>query len=509
MGTNLTNENEPENQQAKAALGSLAAGGSGLLASAWNSPTLTTWFSFLMKSSAAILVLPLLVTRLSESEYTVWEVFLSVIALQMLAQFGFTPSFVRAIGYVLAGKDKLGSESESESASAPGNRNSVAADVLRGVAIPDVCGTMEIIFRRLSLASFLVLSIGGFFAISGPISRLENPIHAWTAWACVCLVTPMVFYGLIYVAYLQGINEISLLRRWEGVFALMSVVSMSLVLLLGGGLFWLVVAHQSAALGSVLMNRYWCCKSVTPRFEVTNRQIDERVFGFVWPAAWRSGLGILMARGILNVSAIVLASMLPVTQAASLLLSLRIIQSITVFSQAPFYSKVPKLIRLYARNENRTMLRVAQNGMLLSHLTFSLAVSAVALLAPAGLGWIGSKTKFVPTNLWLLLALAFFVQRFGAMHIQLYSLTNRIIWHVANGVSGLLVVVSLAILIKPLGIYSLPLAWLIGHASFYVWYAARKSYQEFDLRFPRFEYSASLAGAIVLMLGSGVVYLVN
>ena len=155
------------------------------------------------------------------------------------------------------------------------------------------------------------------------------------------------------------------------------------------------------------------------------------------------------------------------------------------------------------------MLRVAQNGMLLSHLTFSLAVTTVALVAPVGFGLIRSNIEFVPTNLWLLLALGFFVQRFGAMHIQLYSLTNRIVWHVANGVSGTLVVISLALLIRPLGIYSLPIAWLIGHALFYMWYAARKSYLEFDLRFPRFEYSASLAGAVVLMLGSGVAYLVN
>ena len=475
------------------------------LVSLWNSPTLMTWFSFLMKSSAAILVLPLLVTRLSDSEYAVWEVFLSVISLQMLAQFGFTPSFVRALGYVLAG-DESADRNSREAPAVDAKSTTVA---LSDVAIRDVCGTMEIVFRRLSLASFLVLSLGGCFATHRLISRLENPEAAWIAWGCVCLATPVVFYGLIFVAYLQGINEISLLRRWEGVFALTSVVLMSIVLLSGGGLFWLVVAHQSAALGNVVANRYFCRHHVQPQFEISQRQLDPRVFGFVWPAAWRSGLGILMARGILNVSAIVLASLLPVAQAASLLLSLRIIQSITVFSQAPFYSKVPGLIRLYAKQEKATMLRAAQRGMMLSHLTFSLAVSAVAVLAPAGLAWIGSKTEFVPTNLWLLLSLAFFVQRFGAMHIQLYSLTNRIIWHVANGISGLVVVACLAVLVQPLGMYSLPVAWFVGHASFYVWYAARKSYKEFDLRFPRFEYGASLLGAIVFLLGSGIVFFMN
>ena len=499
---------EPDDQQTKAALGGLATGAGGLLASAWNSPTLTTQFSFLMKTSAAILVLPLIVTRLSESEYIVWEAFLTVIAIQLLAQFGFTPSFVRAIGYVLAGNGKTDGTTENDTPADATERSSVATEALNGVAISDVCGTMETIFRRLSLASFLVLSVGGYFAISGPISRLDNPTAAWVAWGCVCLATPMVFYGLIYVAYLQGLNEVPLLRRWEGIFALTSVLAMALVLLLGGGLFWLVVANQCAALGSVLMNRHWCRNVVTPKFNTLGKEIDQRVFGFVWPAAWRSGLGILMARGILNVSSLVIANMLP-AKAAPLMLALRIIQASTSFSQAPFYSKVPRLIRLYAKNESSTMLRVAQNGMLLSHLTFSLAVTTVALVAPVGFGLIRSNIEFVPTNLWLLLALGFFVQRFGAMHIQLYSLTNRIVWHVANGVSGTLVVISLALLIRPLGIYSLPIAWLIGHALFYMWYAARKSYLEFDLRFPRFEYSASLAGAVVLMLGSGVAYLVN
>jgi len=469
--------------------------------SAWNSPTLMTWFSFFLRSAAGILVIPFLVTRFTPAEQAVWELFMSVIALQMLAQFGFTPSFVRAIGYSLAKKDGSG---RMESASNPS-----AFDTLAEATTSDVSRTMKTIFGRLAFVSFAVLVIVGPLATYRMIGQIDQPTNAWIAWGVVCCVTPAVFYGLIYVAYLQGINQVPLLRRWEGLFALISVIVMPLVLLCGGGLLLLVIVHQGAMLGNVLVNRHWVRNAVQPPFDASEGGMDSRVLQFVWPAAWRSGMGILMARGVLNVSAIVLAQILPAIEAASMLMSLRILQSITSFSQAPFYSKVPQMIRLYAERDFEKMLGVAKKGMFFSHLAFAFAVTTAGLLAPRGLQLIKSNTPFLPADCWLLFVFAFFLQRYGAMHIQLYSLTNRIIWHIANGITGLIVIFLLAVLGRSLGMYSLPIAWLIGHAAFYTWFAARKSYQEFGLRFPDFEFSAALIGAILLGLGSSLVFMLS
>jgi hypothetical protein len=73
------------------------------------------------------------------------------------------------------------------------------------------------------------------------------------------------------------------------------------------------------------------------------------------------------------------------------------------------------------------------------------------------------------------------------MHIQLYSITNHIIWHTANGVSGIIYLVVALALFKQIGVYAFPIGTLIGYLGFYGWYSAIHSYRAFGLKFWEFE----------------------
>jgi hypothetical protein len=90
------------------------------------------------------------------------------------------------------------------------------------------------------------------------------------------------------------------------------------------------------------------------------------------------------------------------------------------------------------------------------------------------------------------MGLSMFAERYGAMHIQLYSTTNHIIWHIANGVSGVIYLIVVLILFKQIGVYSFPLGTLISYLGFYCWYSAMHSYRAFGLDFWTFERSTML-----------------
>jgi hypothetical protein len=97
---------------------------------------------------------------------------------------------------------------------------------------------------------------------------------------------------------------------------------------------------------------------------------------------------------------------------------------------------------------------------------------------------------------------AYFFERYGALHLQFYSITNDIVWHIANGVSGIIFIglsfVFAAVL--RIGIISFPLALIISSLSFFAWYSAGKSYKYFNLDFPGFEYRTSFY-PLLLMIG--------
>ena len=69
----------------------------------FNSPVLMTWSASAARSLNLLVVLPLIVTRLEAPEIAVWYLFVTLIQLQLLADLGFSPTFVRVFAYAAGG----------------------------------------------------------------------------------------------------------------------------------------------------------------------------------------------------------------------------------------------------------------------------------------------------------------------------------------------------------------------------------------------------------------------
>ena len=103
-----------------------------------------------------------------------------------------------------------------------------------------------------------------------------------------------------------------------------------------------------------------------------------------------------------------------------------------------------------------------------------------------------SNASFVSPSLWMILGLAIFAERYGAMHLQLYSTTNHIVWHVANGVTGIIFLIASLALVGLIGVYAFPISMFISNIGFYAWYSAGFSYRAYDLHFWSFERSTMI-----------------
>jgi len=97
------------------------------------------------------------------------------------------------------------------------------------------------------------------------------------------------------------------------------------------------------------------------------------------------------------------------------------------------------------------------------------------------------------------MGLAFFVERYGAMHLQLYSTTNHIIWHIANGIAGSIYILISLLLFKLVDVYAFPLGLISGYLGFYSWYSAIYSYRAFKLNFINFERHTVLAPLCIMI----------
>lgn len=459
-----------------------------------------TWMSHGAKILSLVIVLPLVLKQLGEAEITLWFLFLLLSALHLICDMGFVQTFSRAIAYAMGGAERIRIFNYATDRSVSGEVN--------WSLIKRICSTMYAVYSRLFFISFVIILIGGSLFLVKPISSCQDSTGAWLSWAFVLAGSTIFLFGNLYSAYLQGINQVALLRRVEAFCSLGSALTCACVLLARGGLLGLVLGFQIWRAINVVANRYFCGKVENGRFlDFRQSSLDRDVFKAVWPRAWRSGLGIFMCYGLIQLSGLFYAQIEAGKSVASYLLGLRLIQAISQFSQAPFYSKLPILARLNASGSIEKLIALAKRGMLLAHWTYVIQILLITTLGPFLLSKVGSKVAFPDNILWILLTLAIFTERYGAMHIQLYSTTNHIVWHIANGVTGLIMIVLSFLFIKTLGIYTFPAALLISNISFYCWYSAKHSYQAFNIKIRDFEYTVSFWPCMLLALFFCIVFL--
>lgn len=467
------------------------------LAKCWNSPTIMTWGSFLSKSLSLIVVLPLLLTRLDTSEISLWYLFMTIIGLQSIVDAGFSPTFIRVIAYVKGGAG-IGQLKEC---------HHTVTGTFDIQTLNQVYSTMSRIYRYLGLVWTSLLVVAGTIVLQRPVAAVPDKGAAWLAWAIIVIASGISFQGTLYSSYLQGMNQVALVRRWETVTSLAAIISSFLVLLAGGGLLGLVIANQAWLIINVARDRWlarWTENGILRTFAY--QPFSRNVFDAVWPSAWRSGLGILMSYGLIQASGIIYAQIGNAASVATYLLGLRLIQTVSQFSQAPFYSKIPLFARLYAEGRRADLLKAAKRGMTFAHWTYVTGFVGLGLAGAPILRHIGSHAPFPGGLLWSLMGLAFFLERYGAMHIQLYSTTNHIIWHVANGGMGVIYLLTSCLLLKFIGVYAFAVGMIAGYLGFYCWFAAYHSYRAFSLKFMTFELRTSFAPSLLGVLGSFLIF---
>ena len=93
--------------------------------------------------------------------------------------------------------------------------------------------------------------------------------------------------------------------------------------------------------------------------------------------------------------------------------------------------------------------------------------------------------------------------RAETLTLQLYNATNHVIMHIADGVSGVLFVLSLLVLSPGFGVLAIPLGQLIAYLGFYNWYSAMHSYRLIQVGFFRFERFAALPATGCALLYAG------
>lgn len=467
-----------------------------LASRAWHSPTLNTWGSFVSKTVGMIIVLPLVLTKFELGDMTLWFFLTAIVSLQSLFQIGFSATFIRLVAYGYAGADhkklqKINSIDKSTLPEGEPDWETISA----------VCQSMKKVYGNLALLSVFLFITLGSFAANTPISEASNPLSGWLSWIIVIVANSLVLYGNQYTSYLIGLNKIALVRRWEILSGVLSLVSSILVLVFNGGILELIIATQIWPVVNTIRNYYICRYVFDGRFKRFEKNaLDDTIWQVTWPSAWRSGLGVAMSTGIVQLSGVVYAQLGEQSVVAQYWLCLKLLTLLSIFSRAPFYTKIPTLSRLWVSGQKGKMVSIAKKSITISTWLFLLGFLFAAFLGEIALNSINSNVEFPEQKLWALMGMAFLIERIYAFHLQLFSITNTIIWHIVNGIGGVIMMCMLIVLIPRFEVLAFPLAMIIANTSFPLIVCTKHTYRVFNLNFLKFDLTATVIPLFILLL---------
>lgn len=406
-------------------------------------PTVATWLAFAIKALSFVFLYPFVLRAYSPQEINFWLSTGLLSSLIALVDLGISPTFVRLVSYALADRPSRGQSQDRA-------EKNEAYDLQR------VIETLRYLYRFMTLLALIAAScLATWMAVGQKAS-----VAMMVGWSFSVLAATFSFWGLQFQACLQGYQHIGEMRTRDIVIQSMALMISIMLSIAHAPILGIVAVNGVAIALLVLMNMKGAFKLTGADIWMQRPQFSSKIGRSAIDASWKSGVGVLTSYGLQQgVMAWYAASAAP-QAAASFLLTMRLIQALSQFAQAPFYTKLPQLAGLYAKREIAAMADVASQGIKRSSCVLALGSAFLLVAAPLFFSWSGSNSELMPQN-WLAIALiALAVERISAMLLQIFTTSNVVYWHWINGLTATVALTVGFFLWPVLQQTAIPVAWL-------------------------------------------------
>ncbi len=446
-----------------------------------------------IKFGGLLVLLPLVLNVFGAGDVAIWLLFNAIFSFTQLLNIGLTPTVTRFVAY-------------KQSDSISSNDSVVASEAILSSSATCLVSCVDQTFNRISWSAIIVLISLGTLVVLDPVGACSDQASGWLAWLVIVVSSSLQLRSGKYRAYLCGVNKVALVAQVGAALSLLSLVSGVVCLLLGGQLFALVLVSQLAVVIGYACFRHLALSTKEKVLWRPTSKIEKRVLANIMSASWRSITGVMFSHGVLLLTGMIVANVSDARESAAYLLAIRLIQGISSVSRVPFYVKLPHLAKLFIQADTDTIIDVARQRMLIANLLLVLGCISVYLFGETILTVIGADTGFVSNGVWAVFSMATIFERIGAMHLQMYTLSNDVVWHIANGLAGSLTLLLFPPMLYSIGILGIAITLLCSNMFFYAPYCYIKNQRLFKFSFWEMNFlpnviPAALMCAVFLALG--------
>jgi O-antigen/teichoic acid export membrane protein len=422
----------------------------------------------IVRVGANLLLLPLVLSRLSQAELALWWVFLALGAFANLGDFGFGQAISRVYAFLWAGADDF----DSEGLRPPPPRET--GPNLR--MIGRLNATVIKFYFWLAVGVTLLLGVVGTFILIRPIRGVDQPLVAWYSWGAYLLVIAYTICTNHWTLACQGVNrvrELQVAQLWSGLAYVASAVAL---LQSGFGLLALVVAAAIRGVIARQLCRRAFCRAVST-LNIEKATADFGILARLWPNAWKFGILSLGSYIILNGSLLISSQILGDGITASFGLTAQVGTFLMSFSSLWLTVKWPEITVLRTQGQLEKMAILFARRLALVMVSFIVLSGGVMVAGNWLLSWKGTHTQLLSTPC-LILYLVYLAQQLFYTHFGLLTFTENVVPFYVVSFFTALGLIGLSLWLTPLlGLWGLLIAPLLAEAICSTWYPVMRGFK--------------------------------
>ena len=382
-----------------------------------HSAVVWSWMFNVLRLAAGLLLLPLVLHKLTQSDLGMYYVFLGLTGLLPTIDVAFSFNIGRYVGYAMAGAQRLQPQGIDYSRTDVGPNYKLLWELLIGT---------QALYRLLALGVILILGVAGTAVVGLRIDETSSPPRTWIAWTITLVAAAWEIYSGWWSVFLQGMNQVVLSTRLSSVAYAAKVLIAAVLLFLGAGLLALPLAGLVSGLWLRSQARRRCLALLSVSAPPAAGFTLGSLLNIIWPNSWRAGLKLLSLYSSTATLAFLCLKYLGLKANAQYGLSLQIMSIIQGISSVWTAVKWPLIGQLRARQDLGRLRRELWPRLWLQRISFFLLAAVVLALGPRMISLIDADKQLVPIELLFAMALnAFLDMQFGAW-ATFISTENRI-----------------------------------------------------------------------------------
>ncbi|AJI98235.1 hypothetical protein A7722_02650 [Yersinia pestis subsp. microtus bv. Caucasica] len=361
---------------------------------------------------------------------SVWVIFLSMISLITLFDFGLSPAIVRNVSYVISGAQNLVKR---------GIDDIIIKDVISYPLLSRLLFDIKRIYLYLSLIAFFIIVIGGlwYFYYISPLDIKIEVAYSWVLFSSALIINLIYLY---YVPVLTGLGEIENSYKanvfgriiWFFLSLLVFIFSPSILLLSLSFVF------------SVFINRYLCYffyirNSHVKAIDKTEMEKKSTV-PFIGHNAAKLGVVSLGSFLINRSTTLIVGIVCPIVTAGQFVLSMQVFFALMAISNILLSIKIPEISQAVAKREHYTVKILIYKVVAFSSSIYLLGFVTFLILAEYVLPTIGVSLSFLPLDYLLILGLIYFLEMNHSICATIITSKNNVPFVFASLFSGGLII---------------------------------------------------------------------